>query len=313
MAQGRQQISDLTQVQQRVASFHILPETADSAPIEGEQTPEDTEGQQVGESDEPTAVNASTDGQESTTDTDATDDKADGDTPKDEGKDKGQDDSRVTALEARIARAEEMERRWQSRYDRATAQLERALARQGGPQAGTTDGGSDLGVPDNDDLVSNKDLKKLLEKLSSSQRAAQDGATIETQRQQWVASRPDVQDVVKYMQTNDLYAEDSPLRGIPTDQVGLYAVAKSMKLEADLAAAGKKLTDEVAKARADERKKLLKTGGKTPVPDTGGNGAPRKTRGFGEALEPTSKSEQDYLNFFKKLGVPAQIVSVRRS
>ena len=309
-AQGRQQLTDLSQVQQRVASFGILPEEADSQPVDGEQAEQETEGEQIVESDERESADASIGSQESETETDA--DTAEGDTPKDKGSKKGQGDSRVAALEERIARAEEMERKWQSRYDRATAQLERVAARAGGQQAGPTDDGSDLGIPDNDDLISNKDLKKLMDKMASNQRATNQSAAGSTKRQQWIASREDVQAVVKYMQTNDLYAEDSPLRGVPTDEIGLYAIAKNMKLEAELKAADKRVADEVAKARADERKKLLKNGGRTRVPDTGGNGAPGKSRSTGESLEPASQSEQDYLSFFKRLGMPAQIVAVRR-
>src|SRR3990167_2393799 len=309
-AQGRQQLTDLSQVQQRVASFGIQPEVADSEPVDGEQTDQETEGEQAVESDKREGADASIGSQGSETQTD--DDTAGEDTPKDKGAEEGQGDPRIAVLEERTARAEEMERKWQSRYDRTTAQLERVVARAGGQQAGTTDDGSDLGIPDNDDLISNKDLKKLMDKMVSNQRATNQSTAADTQRQQWITSREDVQAVVKYMQANDLYAEDSPLRNVPTDQIGLYAIAKNMKLEAELKAADKRVADEVTKARADERKKLLKNGGRTRVPDTGGNGAPGKSRSTGESLEPASQSEQDYLSFFKRLGMPAQIVAVRR-
>jgi hypothetical protein len=313
MAQARQQISDLAQVNQRIASFGIMPEEAVSKPIEGGQQDQDTGADKAAGSDEREGADAPVDGADSdvsadTLDTEGEDIATDGDEP-----DKAQQDSRIADYEARLKRADEMERKWQSRHDRVQALLDRALAQQHGrTQTTTTDGGSDLGIPDNDDLVSNKDLRKLIGNLTSRQQEAQEGADTSNRRQQWVAARPDVQDVVKYMQANDLYAEDSPLRGIPTDEIGLYAIAKSMKLEAALKDADKRVVDEVAKARADERKKLLKTGAKPRIPDTGGNGAPRISRGHGESLEPVSKSEQDYLRFFERLGTPAQIVSVRR-
>src|SRR3990167_3499456 len=312
MAQARQQISDLAQVNQRVASFGIMPEEAVSEPVEGGQQDQDTDTKLDAGSDERQGADAPADGTGSDGSAGTPEAGAEGDATEGDDPNKAKPDARIADYEGRIKRAEEMERKWQSRHDRAMAQLERVLAQQQGRPATTTDGGSDLSIPDNDELVSNKDLRKLVEKMTSTQRATQEGADTSNRRQQWVAARPDVQDVVKYMQTNDLYADDSPLRGVPTDEIGLYAIAKSMKLEEELKGVDKRIADEVAKALAAERKKLVKAGGKPRVPDTGGNGAPGKSRGHGESLEPVSKSEQDYLRFFERLGTPAQIVSVLR-
>src|SRR3990167_10354474 len=234
--QARQQVSDSSQVNARVNSFHIgtdLVSDADGIEGDGDLGGEDTNRESAAAQDGP---NASDFGLRSE---DADADKSDSDEPKDSDGSETQDgtqdggDPRIAKLETRIAKAEDMERRWQSRYDRAQAQLDRLLATQASPST-ATDGDSVIESLEDTGVVTGADLKKILKAASvrNSQHLAKTNA--DSQRQAWVASRPDIQAVTTFMKDHDLYGEDSPLRQIPTDEVGLYHAALAMKLENDI-------------------------------------------------------------------------------
>lgn len=291
----------------RLASFHIAPETVAESEVEPGTEPNK-------ESEErPQGVDASDFGlQAEVVDAEPADPGDVKDTPesgKNDPQDKGE--QRIGDLEKRIAKAEEMERRWQSRFDRAQAQLDRALANRAAPQP-ATEGDDVIESLQDTGVLTGADLKKVLRVAADKQHRHLEKARNDSERQQWVASRPDIQAVTAFMKEHDLYGEDSPLRQIPTDEIGLYHAARAMKLESEMEKLKADMKTLADKVKADTRKELTRPK-RTPIPPTGGTGGPGKTRGYGDSLEPTSNSERNYLAFFEKIGMPARIVSARKS
>src|SRR3990167_1765246 len=102
MAQGRQQVSDLAQVNQRVASFGILPEEAVSEPLESEQRDQDIDTGLDAGSDERRGADAPLDDLESGLSADALDTDGDGTALEGDDPDKAKQDSRIADYEARL-------------------------------------------------------------------------------------------------------------------------------------------------------------------------------------------------------------------
>jgi len=304
MAQGRTVISDSKQVDSRVSSFGILPEIDDPQPAADDKA-EGQDAKKAKESDESPETDASEGDGEGPEDKST---EGAGDEGGDEGTDNETTSPEIAALTDRLDKAEDDAKRWQSRYDKAQAENRRLLERIASPSQDTNTGEDELSDIPDEDVLTGKQLKDVLARQHKRQAAMQQTGKAAEQRKNWVASRPDIQGVVKFMNENGLFDEDSSLSDMPTDEIGLYHAAKAMMLESEVKASRDTVKKEVEKALAAERKKL---GSRKPVPPTGGTGAPQTSRSAGESLEPLP-GENQYLNFFKGIGMPARVESARR-
>lgn len=302
MAQGRHQVSDATQVEQRISSFHLNPveDAAGTKPASGAET----ETQDGAESDagQDQAGDASEQAQGDGDGADQGGDSGEGDGDSRQG-----DPAALIAKQVQDSLAE-YDRNVQSRMDRMFARMERQF--QSATTQTTTEADPQIPEIPDDDVVTGKQLKEITTAASKRARNEQARQAEAVRKQSWVQQQPDTQEVVAFMRENNLFSEDSPLRDVPVaDEVGMYYAAKALMVE-------KKMKDsikaEVDKALGEQRKKITKTG-RSSVPPTGGTGAPNGSRTRGQSLEPVNKSERNYLDFFDRISGPgARIVEARR-
>jgi len=145
---------------------------------------------------------------------------------------------------------------------------------------------------DDDELVTGKDLKaakKRSKKTSSemeqlkqfeAQRAQQEQAKFQAQNQ-WLQSRPDINEVSKFIDENNL-SSDPELSALQTDSIGLYWAVKAKMLEAK--------TKSFRKATKSVKKRKN-------VPPTGGKG------GAGRGNSPAGQMERQMQALGQKLGI----------